>query len=760
MIKRTSRLVTTDVFKPSERDNDGFIKLIKREYPLPIGTQLLIGSDSSDIFIRYNITPFLNRLNIYFDQVKKGKYPKPDKEDQEMIDEFAKVFKWADLSMFSKLMLETARKLIVIGKSYYEYSSKEFIDNISYDGLLAKYLKTGATEPTGIIPKGSKFLQKTKITYSKLHNNMDKAYAIRITDPIPEGVKESDTLENFLIRVYSTLGLSGESPMSLMVAPKIDGVSINGTIKGKKLTKVQTRGDQEESVSVMGLNGISIGKVEALNKFGIQYEAFVTEPNRIKASEYLGLDRPYVSCRHAAAGITHRLSTMEDPELIKFLSFYPIETEGLDNMSYKNRMSYIENFGRVPSDMITRKIITGNLKSLLEQITNLFHHFTKIRETISYAIDGMVITVLDDDYQESLGREGRTNKYQLGLKFDPATAITTVRGISLDSGKKGYRTIQVELEHPVFLDGVRYDHVPVLSANLYKEIPLRVGSKVSIHRVGDVIPAISLIKEGSGTPLRLPKVCPTCGKELQIRNKKLYCDNPECKDNIAGIFTHFFEEMGLVGYSDSFAELLVEKCKCKSIADVIQLTPASFERAECATAVTLKFPDLLKKAISNHTDYEILGAMGLPGVGVQKAKILLKNCKLSEYVNPLSSHGPMDDIVYNACVAAVGRDQAPFLNYTINGRLFKESWLMISKMITKVTTNWDKKPRVGYTGGKLMPDTIQIINKNGFEITEGRSFDILITSSMDRTSTKMDVAKKKNIPIFLERDFCKQYKRS
>ena len=152
--------------------------------------------------------------------------------------------------------------------------------------------------------------------------------------------------------------------------------------------------------------------------------------------------------------------------------------------------------------------------------------------------------------------------------------------------------------------------------------------------------------------------------------------------------------------------------------------------------------------------------MGLPGVGVQKAKILLKNCKLSEYINPLSSHGPMDDIVYNACVAAVGRDQAPFLNYTINGRLFKESWLMISKMITKVTTNWDKKPRVGYTGGKLMPDTIQIINKNGFEITEGRSFDILITSSMDRTSTKMDVAKKKNIPIFLERDFCKQYKRS
>ena len=83
---------------------------------------------------------------------------------------------------------------------------------------------------------------------------------------------------------------------------------------------------------------------------------------------------------------------------------------------------------------------------------------------------------------------------------------------------------------------------------------------------------------------------------------------------------------------------------------------------------------------------------------------------------------------------------------------------MINKMGIKTTTNWEKKPRVGYTGGKLEPETIQIINQRGFEITEGRSFDMLITSSMDRASTKMDVAKKKNLPIFLEGDFQRQYK--
>lgn len=741
-------------FGPSEYDQDGFIVLKRRESPLLKGTHLLVMTDGK--YYEYIMSPCTKVLNHYHDKIRDGKYPKVDKVDGILIRELVDIFLSISPRLCPDEIYDNIRKLIIIGKSYYEYSDREFIDNIAYDGLLAKYLKSGRIEPTGIIPKGSKFLQKIKITYNKLHNNMDKAYAIRLSDPIPEGVKETDTVEGFLIRTFSTLGLSSESTLDLMIAPKIDGVSINGTINGKRLVRVQTRGDTEESVSVLGLDGIKIGQEKAKIDFGIQYEAFVTEPNRIKASEYLGLNRPYVSCRHAAAGITHRLSTMEDPELISYLSFYPIETDGLD-MPYKDRMKYIQNFGRVPDDMIKRQIIHGNLKSLLKQITEKMEEFSKKREYISYAIDGMVITVLDDDYQDSLGREGRTNKYQLGLKFDPATAIATVRGITLDSGKKGYRTIQVEMEHPVFLDGVRYDHVPILSANLYKDLPLRIGSQVSVHRVGDVIPAISLVKEGSGSRLPLPTICPTCGRELQIRNKKLFCDNPECRDNIAGIFTHFFEEMGLVGYSDAFSELLVDKCKCKCLADVLYLTKDSFDRFGCQTAATAKFPDLLRKGISEHTDYEILGAMGLPGVGVQKAKILLQKCDLRKFVEP-DSWDLYDHNLYEACAAAVGRDQAPWLRHAIYGEGFKRSWILLNKMITKVTTSWEKKPRVGYTGGKLTDETLAIIKKRGFEVTEGKSFNILITSSMDRTSSKMDVAKKKNLPIFLESDFIHQYK--
>ena len=81
------------------------------------------------------------------------------------------------------------------------------------------------------------------------------------------------------------------------------------------------------------------------------------------------------------------------------------------------------------------------------RLVSLYEKLAKKREKLGYSIDGMIITVLNDEYQETIGRDGRTNKFQIALKFDPATAEAVVEGIYLDRGKKGYRTIQVQFEH-------------------------------------------------------------------------------------------------------------------------------------------------------------------------------------------------------------------------------------------------------------------------------------------------------------------------
>lgn len=701
----------------------------------------------------YDPTKMSEMLDAIEDFVRDGKYGKAvANADSVLMEEFIDNFRKVDPETeLGKKMYGMMRKLLSIGKSFYEYDDKdrEILTNDTYDGLLSTYLASGMKEPVGIVPKGSKKLSKVAIKYPLLHNNMDKCYAVHEGDHIPDGVKESGTVEKFLTRVYKTLELTPSTKLKLEISPKIDGVSVNGTIKGDLLVDPQTRGDEDESIAVTGMNGMPVTNgFEADSEFGIQYEAFVTDEDRAKASEYLKLEKPYVSNRHAAAGIIHRLSTMEDDNLLEFLSLYPIATEDLDG-TYEERMDYIQNFGIVPDDMIKRQIIKGDMEDLIDEIGELYEKLAKKREKLDYSIDGMIITVLNDEYQEAIGRDGRTNKFQIALKFDPATAEAVVEGIYLDRGKKGYRTIQVQFEHPVFLDGVRYDHVPVLSLNLFEQMNLRVGSTVSVHRVGDVIPSIKVIKEGKGKLIETPSKCPDCGEPFTIKNKKLYCEDLLCPGNIVGRFTGFFEKIGLDGYGESFAEVLINQLGCKTLADVFHLTKESMKEAGIDSELMFKFPKRLKEAIQSKHDYEIIAAMGIPDVGPAKAKLLLK-------VTPMKEMTLISINDANRMAHRVLKTNNEFVVKTFLSKDFADVIRAIIDVGYIETSNFDRT-KVGHTGGALSDRVVGICNKLDFEIVDDKSFDILITSSMESISGKMERAKKMNLPIYTEDTFVKQY---
>lgn len=705
----------------------------------------------------FDLSKMSSVLDDMEDFVKEGKYGKAltvANDNRKVVDEFLDAYQGDAAVEDSKAFSGMVKKFITLCKSYYEYDEKqrELIDNINYDGLLARYLAEGNVEPTGIVPKGMKNLKKVPITYPDLHNNVDKAYVLREDDTVPDGVKESDSVEAFLKRIYKTLGIPHSAEISLELSSKIDGVSINGTISGDVLMNPQTRGDESESVSVIGMSDmeVSIGHVSD-NRFGIQYEAFITEEDRVAASEYLKLARPYVSCRHAAAGIVHRLCTMEDDDLLQFISLYPIAAEGLDG-TYEEQMDYISNFGIIPEDMPKRKVITGDMKDLIKSIEKQYNKLIELREDLSFAIDGMVITVVNDEYRNKLGREHRTNKFQIALKFDPATAIATVSGITLDSGKKGYRTIQVVLENPVYLDGVKYDHIPVLSYDLFEKLGLRRGSRVNVHRVGDVIPAISVVSDGNGKKLEAPATCPNCGGHLVVKNKKLFCDNMQCPGNIVGKFTHFFEAVGLEGYSDSFSEILMTKMNCKSIGDVMNLTDDDFKANEVTGALADKFVNALHAAVKGKRDYIILGALGLPGVGTEKAKLILAKKSFSDLK---TLYTKKYDTGYLTCGLGINTNRILLMNM-LESKNFHNDIVVLEEYVTP-TTDFGKLVKIGHTGGKLSDKVLRICKANNFEVVDGATFDILITASRASESTKMERAKKKNLPIFLEEDFIDQY---
>lgn len=206
----------------------------------------------------FDPAPVSKMLDSMEEYVKAGKYGKAIAEvDDTLLEEFMEAFRHVDPETpIGKKLYTIMRTLLMIGKSFYEYDDKqrEVVDNVTYDGLMSTYLAAGYQEPVGIIPKGAKKLNKVAIRYPKLHNNMDKSYALRKDDPIPAGVKETDTVENFLTRVYKDLDLTTSTKIKIEVSPKIDGVSVNGTIHDDMLINPQSRGDEDESVSILGSN--------------------------------------------------------------------------------------------------------------------------------------------------------------------------------------------------------------------------------------------------------------------------------------------------------------------------------------------------------------------------------------------------------------------------------------------------------------------------------------------------------------------------
>lgn len=744
------------------RDADGFLALFPNPDSESYRNFIARGSKKATVEIHeevsydnYDPSTIKSQVNSCMDAIKAGKFGKAfDAVKKATMDEFIDAFLNMDTSLPNwEKVLNVMTDFLRCAKSFYEYKdekNRELVPNTIYDQILAKYMGTGREEPTGIVPNTGK---KTGINYPTLHNNMDKAYILREGDLIPDGVKEQDSVEKFLRRAYESVSIPTSDEITIEISPKIDGVSVNGTMYKKCLLRPQTRGDMDASVSIPGLSGITLGDKNT-EEFGIQYECFVLDEDREKASAYLNLDRPYVSNRHAAAGMINRLTVNDDDELLKFLSFYPIEAEGLD-MSYPERMKFLQKFGCVPDDMIERETITGSLDKLLDTVQKKFEKFSRIREKLSYSIDGMVITIVDQNIRDAMGRKGRSNQYQIGYKFDPANARAEVKEVCLDAGRKGFRTIQVYFENPVFLDGVRYDHVPVLSAQLFEDLKLRKGSIVNVHRVGDVIPSISVIEAGNGKKLDLPEVCPDCGEKLVIKNKKLFCENGECSGNRVGKYLGFLDALGLDGYGEAFVQELLKNFdkKLTGFSFLAELTAEDLKKAGMDDKLSREFPEKIHAALQVTPDYKIIGAMGWPDVGPARAKEMLKICNgMDGFIDIASGAGSvMMPQLLLSMLGKVGINIGEWI-YS-KGQNAVADLRRLTKHMGSITTDFTEKYTIGHTGGDLSEKVVKLCTTLDYEITDGSKFDVLITTDKNSDSGKMQKARKKNLPIYTEEEF-------
>ena len=344
--------------------------------------------------------------------------------------------------------------------------------------------------------------------------------------------------------------------------------------------------------------------------------------------------------------------------------------------------------------------------------------------------------------------------------IDPATAEAEIDHVYLDNGTKGYRTIQVQLKHPVFLDEVRYDHIPVLSKDLFDKLGLREDSVITVHRVGDAIPTISLKTEGKGKVLKAPVQC-TCHEFLKVRNGKLFCDNPLCRMNQVGRMVGFFIGIGLDDYNEAFANTIIDFSTNRpntfnyvDLSDLFKLTPDKFAAGGYKTKTYTEFQDKLRAAVAKTPDYQILGSVGISDLGPARAKQILREYK-----------GDWDALAKDVCYHNASRI-IKALGWTIGSKVVDSMDSMIGLCSTldelkehmeNFSSTKDYDLRIGHTGFIPSQALRDFCEQRNMELVDGKSFDILIADSLNSISGKAQVARKKNLPVFTESLFLKQY---
>jgi len=669
-------------------------------------------------------------------------------------------------------------------------------ENITYIGINKPTVYIAELEKGNFFSSNIRF-EKLKVEnfpstdkiYSSLDMDWQECYILCPGDPLPEGVKETDSVDMWLKRCYKELKLDFiDDELTIVAMPKLDGVALRGEVDAQNhLNRPMLRGDEKKSILVKGLNHIKLTDEDPISDtpFGCQFEVFVTYEDAEEASKYLKLDRPYVSPRHAAAGMLNRLSVNPDENLIPFLSFYPINTEDLGG-TYVDRLKQIERFGNV--DVVKTRVFTGNIEQLLEKIKRRFQKLRDKRAELPYAIDGMVLSFASDSHQNAIGRKGRTNKWQIAYKFDPASAVGEVKGIELSSGKKGFRTIQVVLKEPVLIDGVKYDHVPALSADIFEKFDLHEGDLIRIHRVGDVIPSISIEERKGGKKIELPKKCPVCGKDMIWEAKKLKCVNGHCNANRAGEILTFCNYAGIDGIGEveamklaearidiiMFLDYNFEKCAYneKTYAICIGGKPKTVESRYEAVGLTkdqmVRYMNQIRSAVKNMWDYEFIGCLGIPGVGKETAKKYFMKYNTDEELREHKLEKDVDTHWYIG-IAVDGKVSGMT---DLRSNYFKyPTWCPIGLGlcgwdVVDHLNKWCKRSTpehfanlksVGHTGGMPSKETQKLIRSLGWELVDGKKFDYLIVPSYKHDSTKTKYAKDKGIELFTEKDFMEEF---
>ena len=414
---------------------------------------------------------------------------------------------------------------------------------------------------------------------------------------------------------------------------KLDGLTIVLTYEGGTLTRAVTRGNGEigevvtENAKVfknlpvrIPFSGTLILRGEAV----IRYSDFEKINEELEAEAAATGDLSFVrykNPRNLCSGSVRQLNNRVTAErMVRFYAFALVQADGQDfDNSRQKQMEFLREQGFETVEY---------LRVTPQNVAETVGVFEKKVAKSDIPSDGLVLLLDDIAYGESLGTTAKFPRNAIAFKWADEIRETTLTDVEWSASRTGLIN-PIAVFEPVELEGTTVKRASVHNVSIVRELKLGIGDRITVYKANMIIPQIAENLTGSGT-LEIPGICPVCGQKTQIRRDNdtevLVCLNPDCAAKKIKTFALFVSRsaMNIDGLSEMTLEKLIAAGLIHSFADIYHLGEhrGVIEEME---GMGQKSCDKLLEAVERSRDTtlgRVLGAVGIPGVGISNARLL------------------------------------------------------------------------------------------------------------------------------------------
>ncbi|UJP04194.1 MAG: NAD-dependent DNA ligase LigA [Nitrosomonas sp.] len=461
-----------------------------------------------------------------------------------------------------------------------------------------------------------------------------KAFA-QITHTVPmlslSNAFDDSEVEAFDRRVRD--GLSVDS-VEYNAEPKFDGLAVSLRYEHGDFKTGATRGDgytgEDITLNLRTIKSIplSLPVNNPPPLLEVRGEVLMLQKDfqRLNQQQLAKGEKEFANPRNAAAGSLRQL----DPGITatRRLAFFAYgigqcDDADLPRDTHHNMLHYLSSLHFPVSTEC--QVVTG-LPGLLEY----YRTIGAKRETLPYAIDGVVYKVNSLVFQEKLGFVSRAPRFAIAHKFPAQEAITQLLGIDVQVGRTGALTPVARLQ-PVFVGGVTVTNATLHNADEIARKDVRIGDTVIVRRAGDVIPEVVAVVAEKRPPgalvFTMPAHCPVCGaKAVRLPDEAVArCTGGLfCPAQRKQALLHFASRraMDIDGLGEKLVEQMVDQAIVRTPADLYRLGIAALANLErMADKSASNIFNAIEK--SKHTTLaRFIYALGIRNVGEATAKDL------------------------------------------------------------------------------------------------------------------------------------------